>query len=208
MTKRLVYILLPICSEFKYDVYFNLLKNVVHRVGRAKLARHYVSNAFKSGMVDKEIHINDSDVSLSWRTFKSKREIIRVSRLLGHWSTANCPSFGKNFFGDSWEPPNLNCVKVVSSNGTGTLDNTEIEAILSPKMKCYVVQLNVSESTLFNLNHFIKVPINEIELENERRISPKMKAFDIKKDYLENCWAALRRGKWQVYSGTEVRKTN
>lgn len=208
MTNRLVYVLLPICYESEHDVYFNLLKNIVFRVGRAKLADHYVDNAFKSGMVDKEIHIDDDDVSFNWKNLNSKREIIRVSRLLGHWSTVHCPTFGKIFFGDSWKAPNESSVKVVSSNGTRKLNKAEIKAIISPKMKCYVVQLNVSESTLSNLKNFIKVPINEIELENERQISPKMKAFDIKEDYVEKCWAALRRGEWLLNFDTEVRKTN
>lgn len=131
-----VYILLPHCDEFKHDVFFNVLKNVVGRVGRTKLAEFFIDNAVKSGMLGQEIVVDANDISLSWKISHSKREDIRRGKLLGFWSATNFPTFGKVFFGDSWKAPKENCVKVESTNGTSVMTAAEIDAIIFPKMNC------------------------------------------------------------------------
>lgn len=201
-----VYVLLPVCAESQYDVFFNLLKNVVGKVGRARLTEHFLDNAFKSGMMNDEILIDEDDVSLSWKIRNSKREKIRQSQLLGHWSTANCPTVGKVFFGNTWQAPEDNFVKVNTRKGIKVMAAAEIDNIIFQKMKCHLVELNVKSSTLPNLKHFVKVPIREIEVENESQISKisTMKSFDIKEDYMQKCWEALKRGAW--LSNTQVRQ--
>lgn len=41
------------------------------------------------------------------------------------------------------------------------------------------------------LKHFVKIPINEIALENEVQISPRITLFDEREDYLQSCFKAL-----------------
>lgn len=199
-----VYVLLPTCVELKHDVFFNVLKNVVFRVGRARLTEYFQDHAFKSGMMNDGVHIDEDDVSVSWQIRNSKREGIRQSQLLGYWSTTNYPTFGKVFFGDTWQAPKGNFVTVKTRNGVKSMAADEIDNIIFQKMKCHLVELKVSTSTLSILNNFVKVPISEIDVENESQVSPKMKFFDIKKDDMEKCWEALKRGVW--LSNTQVRK--
>lgn len=176
------------------------------RAGRVKLIDHYLDNAFKSGMVSEEIRIVSDDTSLCWRNRNSKREGIRQSKLLGYWTTTNFASLGKVFFEDSWEASKGNFVTVESGNNTRTITAAEIDEIILPKMKCSVIELNVCESTLSNLKHFVTVPIDEIEVYNALQLTRKMRFFDIRKDYVEKCWTALKRGKWQ--GNRQVRNKN
>lgn len=106
MSNNPVYILLPICVEFEYDVFLSLLKNVVDRGGRTKLTG--LDEAFKSGMMTENIVVDDDDIQ------------IRQSKLLGYWST-NFPTLGKVFFGNGWHPPKGNFVKVKTRNGAKTM---------------------------------------------------------------------------------------
>lgn len=204
-----VYFLLPICVDSQYDVFFNLLKNVVSRVGRAKLANYYLDNAFKSGIMGEEMRVDvtTDNISSIWNKRSTKQDLIRQSKLLGYWTSTNCATFGKVFFGDSWRSPKGNFVQVVSSNGIQTMTAAQIDAIVFPKMKIHLIELNVSESTLKDkLKNFVQVPINEIDVYNMSQISPKMKSYDIKNEYVEKSWTALKRGKWMINTDTEVRK--
>lgn len=198
-----VYVLLPTCVELKDDVFFNLLRNLVGRIGRAKSIEHYLDNAFMSGMLNDRIHIDEDDVSVSWKICNSKRDGIRQSKLLGHWSTTNCPTFAKTFHGDTWQASKRNFVTVETRKGIKSMAAAEIDNIIFRKMKCRLIELTVKSSTLSNLKHFVKVPISEVDVENESQISPKMKSFDIQKDCMEKCWEALKRGTW--LSNTQVR---
>lgn len=197
---RMVYILLPICVELNYDSFLSVLKNVVSRVGRAKMVEFYLDNALKTGMMADEIIVEEKDLTSNWKDCSSRQGLIRQSKLLGFWTTTNYPAFGKIFFGDSWQAPKQDAIKMNSKNNTKTMTAAEIEAIIFPKLKCQLVQLNVSESTLSHLKHFVKVPINDINIENEKQISPRMKCFDIKEGFAENCWAALKCGEWRKVS--------
>lgn len=204
MANNPVYVLLPICVEFEHDVFLNLLRNVVGRVGRTKWTDHCLDNAFKSGMTVENIVAGEDDITTNWKNCNSQRNRILQSKLLGYWSTTNCPTFGKVFFGNNWLPPKGNFVKFEASNCTKIMTAAEIDRIIFPKLKCYVVELNVCESTLANLKHFVKVPIDEIHLEYVKQISSKIKSFNIQENYLEKCWAALKQGEWLV--DTEVRR--
>lgn len=198
-----VYVLLPICVESKHDVFFNVLKNVVHRVGRTRLSDHFLDNAFKSGMVTENFVIDEDDILVNWKICDSKLAGIGQSTLLGLWSTVNCPLFGKIFYHDTWQAPQGNLVKVQSKNGTKSLAAAEINEIIFHKMKCHLIELNVCESTLLNLKHFVTVPISEIEVGKGLQITKQMKSFDVKNDFAGKCWAALKRGRWLANS--EVR---
>lgn len=204
MESSTVYVLLPICVESKYDVFFNLLKNVVGKVGRARFTEYFLDNAFKSGMTNESIQIDEDDVSLDWKICNSKREAIRQSHLLGHWSTKNSPTFGKVMLGDAWQAPEGKSVMVERRKGIESFPTEEIDKIIFKKMKCHLVQLNVKMTTLPNLKHFVKVPISEVDVENECQVSSKMKTFDIKENCMEKCWEALKRGAW--LSNTQVRQ--
>lgn len=206
MDNNPVYILLPICVEFEYDVFLSLLRNVVGRVGRTKLTGHYLDEAFKSGMMTENIVVDDDDITSSWHGRDSQRNRIRQSKLLGYWSTTNFPTLGKVFFGNGWHAPKGNFVKVETRNGSKTMTAAEIDEIMLPKLKCCVVELNVCESTLTNLKHFVKVPINEIDVGNGSKISPKINIFDIKNNFVRKCWAALKHGEWLENINIEVRR--
>lgn len=203
---QMVYILLPVCVELEHDVFFNILKNVVGRVSRSKLAEHYVDNAFKTGMTADEIILREDDVLSSWKMDKSSEASVRKWQILGYWSRTHCPGFAKIFFGESCNPPQENIVKLKSMHDTKTMTSDEVHKVISQKMECAIVELNISESTVTNLKHFVSVPINEIEVYGEVKISQRMKSHNIKDEYLTKCWAALKRGEWLVDDGTQVGK--
>lgn len=207
--EKVVYILLPICVDVTYDNFFNMLKNVVHREGKSKLTKFYLDNAFKQGMMAEEIFINvdDVDASISWKFCKSKEEGIRRSKMLGYWTSINFPTLGKLLFGDSWQTPKENVVKVKSQHGTKLITSAEVNLFMFPKMKCHLLQLNVCEATLCLLKDFVRVPISEIGINNGTQISPKMKFYDIKDEHLEKCWTALKRGEWLTNTYREVNIT-
>lgn len=203
---QIVYILLPVCVEFEHDVFFSILKNVVGRGGRSKLSEHYMDNAFKTGMTADEIIIQEDEVSSSWKIDKSSESSVRKSQMLGYWSRYHCPGFTKIFFGESCKPPQENVVNLKSRYGTKIMTSGEVDQVISPKLECAVVELSHAESTVMNLKHFVHVPINEIEVYGEVKISQRMKSFNIKDEYLTKCWAALKRGEWLEDDNTQVGK--
>lgn len=203
---QMVYILLPVCVEFEHDVFFNILKNVVGRVGRSKLAEHYMDNAFKTGMTADEILIQENEVSSSWKIDKSSEASVRQSQMLGYWSRTHCPGFTKIFFGESCKPLQENVVKLKSIDGTKTMTSVEVDKVILPKMECAIVELSICESTVMNLKHFVHVPINKIGVYGEVKISQRMKSYNIENAYLSKCWAALKRGEWLEDHSTQVGK--
>lgn len=84
-----VHILLPFCLETDYDIFFNALKCVVGRVGRAKFTEHFLDNAFKSGLTAVEMVVDEDDISLSWKRRYSKEEVIKQSKLLAFWCSVS-----------------------------------------------------------------------------------------------------------------------
>lgn len=194
----MLHILLPICIDFQEDVFFSILKNVVTHV---KLTDNYHEKAFKSGLIAEEIHI-DENVLLHWNKLTSREDRIQQSKLLGFWAATNCPNYGNVLHGRIWEAPLCNYIKVLSKTGQKLMNNAEIDAAIIPKMKCIVVELNnLSQSTSQKLQKFVKVPINEIKVNNERQISKKIKTFDVDNEYIERCWMALKSGEWKAGNG-------
>lgn len=83
----------------------------------------------------------------------SREGVISLWQYLGSWASRNYESFGKVLFGETWK-------------STSLLKFDANDNIVIGNMKCVVVELNVSPSTLLNLKYFIKIPHDEIELEN------------------------------------------
>ncbi len=188
----IVHILLPKCTHTDHNVFFNILKNIVHKVGRAKLTDHFLDNAFKEGMAG-ECQV-DLNAAATWNVLSSREDQISQSKLLGRWAIRNYPTFGKILFGDSWKTTDLS---------SDIAD--EVDSVVFPKMKCVLVELDVVQSTSTNLIDFIQVPIKEITVENTAfKFSQKMKMYDIKANSVAKCWVSLKRGGWSV--SNEVRK--
>lgn len=193
-----LYILLPTCTESKTDVFLNILKN---SLARSKLDDHYLDNALKLGTSANKFSIELEDVSMNWSELNSKEQQIRQSKLLGFWAIYNFPSLGNKLFGKSWQPPNRRSLQVVGRSKELCPD--EIDVIVFRKLKPRVMQLNVSLSTLAKLQHFVSVPANICKT-NESQVSPKVKSFDIDGEFIENCWQALKLGKFSLDVNFEV----
>ncbi|XP_037049761.1 myosin-1-like [Bradysia coprophila] len=188
----IIHILIPDCIHSDHNVFFNILKNVVFKVGHAKLTEHYLDNAFKEGMKAREFQV-DLHAAETWNIDSSKRDKISLWKLLGCWASRNCQTFGKILFKDKWETTNSR--SVLAQN---------IDEFVYKTLKFILIELDVSESTLINLRHFVKVPVNEIGVENMVQISPKMKLFEIENNYWEKCWLSLERGEWLGHSHGEI----
>lgn len=196
-----VYILLPHCRESKTDVFFNILKNIV---SRSSLLRDDVEMALKMGMSPERVSIGIDDISLNWEKLSTKSDQIIQAKLLGSWSITNNPLLGKTLFGKKWQAP-ANNVEIKSENDTRVMTWPEIDELLGPKMKCKVIELNLSRSTIAKLKHFVEVPLSEINLCNGKEIpKTKMKSFDIDDVYVQKCWESLKLGKWCESADVEV----
>lgn len=185
-----IYILLPICIESKTDLFFNVLRNTV---SRNRVNSNFLENAFISGMTGEMIEVNLNDLSMDWTTLKSELQQIQQSKLLGCWATRHFPSIGRKLIGTAWQPPKRCNVTVI---GSSEITEAEINAIISKKMKLRILELNVSQSTSAKLKHFVRAPAT-IGKVNVTITSPKIRAFDIQNQYLEDCWKALEDGEFQ-----------
>lgn len=195
-----VYLLLPTCIESKNDIFLEILRNVVQRTARTKLDNNFLYNALKTGMKAETFAINSDDIVGHWKELKSKSEQVRQSKMLGYWAIQNFPSLGKKLFGESWQVPQRKCVDVV---GQGSMKPDEIDAVIFRKLKIRLVELSLSESTFSRFKHFVKVPI-DIGKFNDVHITQKIKCFDIETEYLQNCWDALKRGKFSMNDSINV----
>ncbi|KAG4065651.1 hypothetical protein HA402_014715 [Bradysia odoriphaga] len=188
----IINILIPDCTRSEHNVFFSILKNVVFRVGHAKLTEHFLDNAFKDGMKAREFQV-DLHTAATWNIDSSRRDKILLSKLLGCWASRNCQTFGRILYKEKWE----------TTDSRSVLANN-IDKFVYKTLKCILIELDVSESTLTNLKHFVKVPVNEIGLENMVQISPKMKVYQIKNIHWEKCWMSLSRGEWLGSSHGEI----
>lgn len=189
----ILYILLPRCIHLDNNVFFNVLKNCVHKVGREKLTDNFLDIAFKEGMAG-ECQI-DLNCGTAWSAHSSKQDKISQSILLGRWAIRNYPAFGKILFGDNWQP--------IHSN-----DADEVDKVVMPTMKCLLVELDVAESTLPKLRHFVKVTKKEISVENTKPLTEKTVTFDVKDNCMAKCWMSLKLCKWMGNTQEKVRKIN
>lgn len=195
-----VNVLLPTCIESKNDIFLEILRNIVQRTARTKLDNNYLYTALKSGMKAETFEINSDDTVAHWKDLKSKSEQVRQSKMLGYWAIQNFPSLGKKLFGESWQVPQRKSVAVV---GHGYMKPDELDAVIFRKLKIRLVELSLSESTFSRFKHFVKVPI-DIGKFNEFHITQKIKCFDIETKHLQNCWDALKHGKFSVNNSISV----
>lgn len=141
-------------------------------------------------MAGEGFSIESEDISVNWKQLSSESQQIRQSKLLGLWAINNFPLLGKNFFGESYRAPKRNAVEVT---GSSMIEPDSIDDFIFPKMKLRMIQLNVSESTIVKLKHFVKAP-GCIGKNSEFQISRKMRSFIIDAEFLESCWKALKFG--------------
>lgn len=193
-----VFILLPICAELEIDVFLKILKNLI---GHSKLDKDAIDNAFKLGMSGDEFSIKEKDISENWTILKSIGAQKRLTKLLGYWANNNFSSLGKKFFERSWKPPKRQSLKVKGRSKEMSAD--EIDAFVSQKLEIRVIQLNISQSTLTKVRHFVNCPAN-IGKKNEFQISKKVTSFDVDDEWKEECWRALKLGSFSLDGNSEV----
>lgn len=150
---------------------------------------HYL-DALKSGMTAKTLCVKQNDLLVDWKELTSKSQQLRQYQLLGYWATHNYPDLGKKLFGETWKAVQRQSIEVI---GSEAMSSDAVDAVIMRKMKVRSIELNVCQSTLSKLRHFVETPNNIVKC-NEIRISPKIKSFDIKDDYIEKCWKALKYG--------------
>lgn len=184
-----LYLLLPTCVESKFDAFFNILRKAI---GRSAPEVNYLDNALKFGMTGKAMTIEPDDILVDWKLQQTKSNQIMQWKLLGFWANQNSSSLGKKLFHSSWMPPQRECVEVV---GGKLMTPEEIDVIIARKVKLRVYELSVSKSTFEKVKHFVKVPA-DVDVYNDKQISPKIKSFEIKPEHLQRCYDALRFGKF------------
>ncbi|KAJ6639520.1 hypothetical protein Bhyg_12266, partial [Pseudolycoriella hygida] len=121
----------------------------------------------------------------------STSQRVRQTKLLGYWAIENYPALGRKFFGDTWHPPQRQSVEVL---GNSWISPHAIDKAIFRKLNIRIIALNVCESTLGRLKHFVEAPSN-IDKFNGIKIIKNLKSFDIKSDYVDVCWKALKHGK-------------
>lgn len=192
-----VHILLPVCTESKFDIFLEILKCYV---AHSKLTESCLMDAFMSGMKGERFSVEICDLTRSWKELKSGDEQIRQFKLLGFWTIANFPSLWRKLFGKT-QPPR-NGASVIGHAETNA-DN--IDEVLFTKLKVRVIELRVSPSTLNKLNHFVKVPEwVGVKWSNETVIGRKMVSFNVNSGFVDSCWDALRSGQFTMTSNVEV----
>lgn len=196
-------VLLPVCVETKTDVFLIILKNHVARHARSMLDGHYLVNAFMSGMSGEEFSIEAEDISVDWTKLDSESQQIRQWKLLGLWTVNNFPSLLKKLLGKSFRVPQGNVVPVNWNSAFEADSPDRIDEFIFPKMKLRNIELNVTESTKIKLKHFTKVP-GFIGKSTEKRISRKIKSFDVDDEFVERCWEALKTGEFSINLDFEV----
>lgn len=183
-----IHVLLPICIEANTDVFLNILSSVVYHTR----LHDFNLNSIISGMTGETFQVDTDDLSVDWNEQTSPLRRIRQSKLLGIWAARHYPLIGKKLIGATWQPPTK--FKVLVS-GSIEITEKEIDNIVSKKMKLRIIELNVCKSFKASkrLQYFVPAP-KGIGSVNATNISSKIRAFDIKSEYLVGCWEALKLG--------------
>lgn len=193
-----VCVLLPFCVELENDVFLNILRLVV---GRLKLDGHDDIEALKSGMTDDVLYVKSNDLMSNWKDLDSKPQRFQQLKLFGFWAARNFPSLSKKLLGEQWQGFQGKRVEVIEDP---MMPADEIESLISQKMQIRIMELNVSNSTLDKIKHFVKTPIS-IEKFNRLKITQKINSFEVKVDHIQRCWEALKCGKFSLNKISEVR---
>lgn len=194
-----VYILLPVCFESNYNVFENMVRNIVNRSRMDEdLLRNY--NALQSG-TSETFAIDFEDINTNWKKLKRNSQQVRQSKILGFWAVKNFPSLGKKLFGDSWKAHQRKSIDVGKKSktpeeidvGKKSMTPEEIDDFIFRKMELRVIELSVQKSTVLSLKYFIKVP-KTIAKYNAVTITPKIISFNIGGEALQFYWDELKRG--------------
>lgn len=121
-------------------------------------------------------------------------------KLLGFWAIENFPLLVKRFHGPNFEAPER--VGLVL-NGT-LIDPEEVDSTVFRKLVLRFLQVEATPSTICKLKHFVEVP-EMVPMVNEQQLSPRVKAFDIGHENMEDCWQALSLGSFVAISSSEVK---
>lgn len=182
-----IHVLLPTCDETNTDVFYEILKSgVLH----TRLHDNVHVNSMISGMAGETFEVDQDDLSVDWKELTSNSRQIRQSKLLGFWAARHYPLIGKKLIGAAWHPPKECNVRV-----SEPIEITEegIDNIVSKKMKIRIIEINVCKGTSKKLNYFVRAPMT-VGRVNVTILSSKMRAFDIKSEYLAECWTTLKLG--------------
>lgn len=182
-------VLLPTCLETDTDVFFEILKSVILHT---RLHDNFHIPSIISGMVGETFQVDTQDLSDDWKTLTSHSRQVRQSKLLGFWAARHYPLIGKKLIGASWQPHNICNVEMSELT---EITEEEIDQIVSKKMKIRIIELNVCKGTLKKLNYFVRAPMS-IGRDKVITLSSKMKSCDIQSEYIEECWEALKLGRF------------
>lgn len=196
---------MPICTEAKFDVFFNVVKSII---ARSKLDVHYLDQALRSGLMADKVCIELEDMTTNWNELVSKEQQIRQFKILGYWAIENFPLLGKKMLGGSWKPPKRESFRIVENSKEIILSDADVDAFVLKKLKLRLLQLNLSKSTLGRLKQFIVDVPASISKNNEIQISPKIKSFDVHDECVTDCWKALKLGKFSLGVNFEVTSLN
>lgn len=191
-----LYLLLPVFIELKQDVFLKMLRKIV---SRTKFGDG-IESSFTSGMTAKTLFINLEDLSANCND-DDKELLIRLSELMGFWAVNNFPSLGLKLLGECWNPTED---RTVSIGNQQTMNDKEMDAIVFQKLKLRVIELSVSRTTLSRIKHFVTVPTYVCE-KDPVQISIKMKMFAIQDAHIDDCWQALKAGKFIMNPNFEWR---
>lgn len=189
-----LYLLLPIFTELKEDVFLKLLQKIV---SRTKFGDG-IESLFTSGMTANTLFIEWEDLSSNR---KDETQQIRLSKLMGFWAVNNFPSLGRKLLGECWNPPEDRTVNIGNQQ---TMYDKEMDAIVLQKLKLRVIELSVVSSTFDKIKHFVTVPASVCE-NDPVDISKKMKMFTIQDTHIDDCWQSLKAGKYIINPNFEVR---
>lgn len=184
-------VLLPVYSAMKLDIFLDILKKTV---SRTPLSEDSSCNAFVAGFSAATLSIKFEDLSTSMLEMSSTREI-RLLKLLGFWAASNFPTLGKKFLGDQWSLQKVRTITIGDLGHQQTITPDDLDARILKDMKLRVIELTVKHSTIAKIKHFVTVPHNVCK-DGSNKISIKMKTLDIHDSLLENCWHALKSGRY------------
>lgn len=186
--------LLPFCEELaesEIDGFFSVLKSVINR---KSIDENCFDSSLKSAMSGETFFIYSKDLITNWSMLKSKTQRIRQYKLLGYWAIENFSSFGRILFGKSWKAPERKSIEVVGPSGTEELQPEDIDKQILQKLSLRILEMDLSDSTLAKLKHLVNVP-SIVRKNNDKKISSKIKAFDVEDKYKEKCWRSLKSGR-------------
>ncbi|XP_037025682.1 uncharacterized protein LOC119067043 [Bradysia coprophila] len=182
-----IYVLLPTCLETDTDVFLEILKSVVLHT---RLHDNFHIHSIISGMDGEVFEVDVDDLTTDWKNLTSHSRKVRQSKLLGYWAARNYPLIGKKLIGAAWQPSNTCNVQVSEPM---EIAKDRIDEIVAKKLQIRIIELNVCRGTSKKLNYFVRAPIG-LNGGNVVALSSKMKAFDIKSEFVAECWNALKVG--------------